>query len=315
MSLFRTVLALVLSILASFQIWNEKPLSIYEGKNVSEILEMMPSRDKKKLEYFFREYIICDAMGYVLFGEKPMALTGKDKKLSPFKSFSSFLYAISPRRIRSKNGFDTWRKYEKLFPMKRFVFLYDETESEVNSLFINKESFLKKVQQNTEIFESLLERDVNGEELLKEGIGKPLLSEVLCDSKVLAGILFGFGKNNALLFNQRAQLTSKEERIIFCKNHHFGDLWVKEFEGLDEKWKEIGRVSAYVTGDHLRNLELIMFPGFYAVLDDPETFQIKDHFLQTRKKIIDFYKNRDFLEATLQELTSEKALDQSANSL
>ncbi|MGC1878542.1 MAG: hypothetical protein WA678_04105 [Rhabdochlamydiaceae bacterium] len=194
--IFSLALALTV-VITGFQIWNEPPLSAYEGKEVSKILEMMPQKDKERLEYFFREYIGWEEMGYVLFGGKPMALTGKDKKLHPFKSFSSFLYAISPRRIQFKNGFETWQKYEKFFPMKRFVFLYDETESEVNGLFINKESFLQKVQHYADDFKRILNRDVTGEELLKEGMEKSLLSEVLCDHDLLMGILFGFGRNNA----------------------------------------------------------------------------------------------------------------------
>jgi hypothetical protein len=302
--IFSLALALTV-VITGFQIWNEPPLSAYEGKEVSKILEMMPQKDKERLEYFFREYIGWEEMGYVLFGGKPMALTGKDKKLYPFKSFSSFLYSISPRRIQSENGFVTWKKYEKFFPMKRFVFLYDETELEVNSFFINKESFLQKVQHHADDFKRILNRDVTGEELLREGMEKSLLSKVLCDHDLLMGILFGFGRNNAYLFHQRSQLASKEERMSFCKKCNFGDPWEKEFEELDGKYKEIGWISAYITGDHLKNLELIMFPGFCAALDDPETHQIKEEFLQTRKKIIDFYKGKDFLAATLQALTSD----------
>ena len=81
--------------------------------------------------------------------------------------------------------------------MKRFVFLYDETESEVNGLFINKESFLQKVQHYADDFKRILNRDVTGEELLREGMEKSFLSEVLCDHDLLMGILFGFGRNNA----------------------------------------------------------------------------------------------------------------------
>jgi hypothetical protein len=161
-----------------FPISREPPLSSYEGKGVLQILELMPQKDKKRLEYFFRECIACDAMGFVIFGDKPMALSGKDKKISPLNSLSSFVYTMSPRRIRSKNGFDTWKKYEKFFPMKRFVFLYEETDFEENSLFINKKSFLQKVEQHANDFKTVLKRNATGEELLREGLNRPFLSEV-----------------------------------------------------------------------------------------------------------------------------------------
>ncbi len=69
--------------------------------------------------------------------------------------------------------------------------------------------------------------------------------------------------------------------------------------------KRIGWLNAYITGNHLKNLELIMLLGFYADLNHRETLEIKEHFLQTRRNIIDFYKDKDFLAATLQELTSD----------
>ncbi len=306
---FLIISALTAVIGTSFQVWNETPLSAYDGKEVSKILEMMPQRDKKRLEYFFRENIGWDCMGFVLFGDKPMALSGKDTKLFPFRSFSSFLYAISPRRIQSENGFDTWKKYEKVFPSKRFVFLYEETDSGVYSLFINKKRFLQKVAQHADDFKRILKRDVTGEGLLKEGLNKPFLSDVLCDNDLLVGILFGFGRHNADLFLKRSQLDSQGERANFCQNFQFGDPWESEFEELDAKWDEMGWLTSwlntYITGNHLKNLELIMLPGFCADLKDPETLEIKEHFLQTKEKIIDFYKDKDFLAATLQELISD----------
>lgn len=292
-------------IVVSFQVWNEPSLLAYEGKEVSRILEMMPQRDKRRLEHFFRDYINSESMGYVLFGNKPMALSGIDKELSYFRNFSSFLHAISPRRIQFENAFNTWKKYEKLFPMKRFVFLYEETDAAIYSLFINKKSFLQKIEQHADDFKQILKHDVTGEDLLKEGLHKPFLSEVLHDSDLLMGILFGFGRHNAELFHKRSQLDSQAERMNFCQNYQFGDPWEHELEELDAKWDKIGWLNAYITGNHLEDLELMMLPGFYADLNDLETFEIKEHFLQTKKKIINFYKDKDFLSATLQELTSD----------
>jgi hypothetical protein len=48
-----------------------------------------------------------------------------------------------------------------------------------------------------------------------------------------------------------------------------------------------------------------MLPGFYADANHPETLQIKEHLLEQREKTLNFYKDKDFLAATLQELTSD----------
>ncbi len=304
---FLFLAAVIILFAARDQAPNELPLSVYEGKQAAKILESMPKKDRKRLEYFFKECISWDAVGYVLFGEKPMAFISYDKKLDPFKSFSSFLYAISPRRIQFKNGFKVWQKYEKFFPISRFVFLYEETESNVNCLFINKNIFLQKVQEHADDFKDILNRDVTGEELLNESLETPLLSEVLGSHDVLAGILFGFGRNNSHLFHRRSQL-SEVERNTFCKEFNFGDPWEKEFEELSAKQEETSWISAYITGDHLNHLEQMALPGFYAILDDPETLIIKEQLMQTRHKIIEYYKDKDFLNATLQALVSDITL-------
>jgi hypothetical protein len=265
---------------------------------------MMPLRDKKRLEHFFRESIMWDQLGYVLFGNKPMSFDGYDKKIHPFKSLSAFYYAISPRRIQSKNGFETWKQYEKLFPMPRFAFLYEETTQDVLFLFINKKNFNLTVQKYANRFKSILNREVSGEDLLKEGAYKPLLSQVLIDHDELIGILLGFGEENAHLFYLRSQLATEREQEEFCEKFHYGSPWEKEDEEFEKKINSIGWISAYITGSHLKDLDLITLPGFIAIADHPETLNWKQHYLETREKIINFYKDEDFLKATLTLLTS-----------
>lgn len=298
---FALVLLIFVTVTTGFLINREPCMSIYEGKQVEEILERMPKKDKARLEYFFREYINLDGMGYVIFGNKPMAISGVEKKLSPFKSFSSFLFAISPRRIQFENGFKTWKKYEKIFPMKRFAFRYEENESFITCTFINKHAFIEQVQKHADDFKNILKRNVSGEDLLKESEHKDLFTELLQDHDLLTGILYGFGRNNASLFHQSAQL-NPEEQTIFLKNHS-EDPWEKEWEEFDKNYEKISWFSMYITGNHLKSTNFIILPGFRAALNNPETIQLKEHYLQTRQKMIDFYKDKDFLTATLQELT------------
>lgn len=284
---------------------NDIPISHYQGKDVASILEMMPRKDKERLEYFFQTLIGWDAFGYVLFGDKPMSFSSSEKQINPFNSFDSFCFAISPRRIQTVNGFETWKKYESLFSMPRFVFLYDESPSNETFLFINKKKFISTVDRHALLFQHVLRREVTGEELLQEATSKPLLSEVLADQDELIGILFGFGEKNACLFQRMMQLKSAKEQADFCKKFSFGYPWEKEDEELDKGYESVGWISANITGAHLKNLDLINLPGFCAILNDPETAALKEHYLETREKIIEYYKDKDFLEATLQALTAE----------
>lgn len=264
----------------------------------------MPNSDKERLEYFFRESIGWGCFGYALLGQKPMALDIVEK--TSFASFSTFKHAISPRRIKYMKGFETWKKYEKFFPMSRFTFLYEKDERDnVLILLINKKSFIQKVRQHAQDFKTILKRETNGETLLEEGARKPLLSSVFMNHEALIGIMLGYGKDNAYFFHQRSQLGSDKEKIEFCEKFQLDSAWTdEEFEEFRKKFASVGWISSYITGSHLNDLELIALPGFLAVFASPETQDLRREYLETKKAIIEYYKDKDFLETTLKLLTS-----------
>jgi hypothetical protein len=106
---WRWILLCILAVIFPFaycQFWKDPPISTYKGKNCAAILKMMPGRDKERLKYFFRESIGWDALGYVLFGNKPMSFGGCDQKIDPFKNLVSFCHAISPQRSRKNTTQD-----------------------------------------------------------------------------------------------------------------------------------------------------------------------------------------------------------------
>jgi hypothetical protein len=53
--------------------------------------------------------------------------------------------------------------------------------------------------------------------------------------------------------------------------------------------------------------EILMYPTFMADINTEETKQLKLEYLQTREKILDFYKGKNFLEATLELLADRKS--------
>jgi hypothetical protein len=178
--------------------------------------------------------------------------------------------------------------------MSRFTVLYEENPTEMLFLFIHRKHFVEAVERHSDNFRHILNREVTGEDLLKEGTHKPLLSEVLANHDELIGILLGFGRENARLYHLRSQLTSEKEEVDFCEKFHYGYPWEKEEEELEKKMDSIGWVSAYVTGAHLKNLDLITLPGFCAIVDHPETLHLKQHYVETRKKIIHYYEVKTF---------------------
>lgn len=275
------------------------------GESILKILKAMPDSDRNSLSYFFRELIIWGNFGYVLFGEKPMALDVIESNINPFADLTQFKLYISPRRIKFINGFKTWKKYEKFFPTSRFVFLYDKDNRNNDQIvLINKAAFIQQIENHIKDFEMVLNQNVSGEKLLNESLHKPLISQVLKNHDGLIGIMLGYGRNNSFLFHQKSQLSSEEDMINFCEKHQLKSAWTdEEFEDYRKKFESVSWISSYITGSHLANIELIALPGFGAVFNSSETQLLRQKYLNTRQFIINHYKNKDFLEVTLKALT------------
>lgn len=304
----------------------------YIGKDVSLILSAISNKDREKLSYFFKYSILWDTFGYVLLGEKPMALGDVITKINPFaclwekgsykmqaiddcaplfgQRFLRYLRgAFSSDRIKLKNAYKTWKKYEKFFPLSQFLITYENSYYEgchdVSILLINKKAFIEKVNQHLDDFKMILNRDVNGETLLEELKSKPFLSEVLMNHDGLIGILFGYGRENAFWYHQRYHLQSDEQKREFyqkfqlkCKlSDELGSLWTEEDSELFIENVEIQLNS--------KDLEWIPLPVCRADLTSSETQELRLKYLKTRQALLDYYKGKDFLEATLRLLTSQ----------
>ena len=277
-----------------------------ENEPIVEILSRIPQKDRIHLEYFFSQCIGWDELGYVLFGDKPMALSSYEHIENPLSHLRALKYALSPRRIKHLKGYQAWKKYEKLFSITQFIFIYEENRDGTDIILVNKEKFIQTVDAHQSDFESILKRPITGKGLLEEISREGLSKSPLFNHDLLLGILFGYGRGNALLFEQRT-LLPLEKVEDFDRKHHFAAAW-KEEEIAE--WEEaftssVNWISAYITGSHLKNMELNPLPGFMAVLDSPETEAIKQQYLETRKKLIDAYKGKDFLETTLQQLIAD----------
>src|SRR5690348_7865469 len=70
--------------------FQKQPFSLsdsYRGQDISVILQAVPKEDKQRLEIFFREMIERELFGYVLLGEKPVAMGVLTRKVNPFACF------------------------------------------------------------------------------------------------------------------------------------------------------------------------------------------------------------------------------------
>lgn len=259
---------------------------------------LMSIRHKQYIEYFFKSLIIKENCGYTLFGNKPMSMYVYWKPFC-FSKWYHFLTSIFPCSLRTYRGWKTWQKYQHFFPNSAFLlwaepnpFFPENTNFAI--LLVNKEKFREVVSANGKDFETILGRkNISADELLTEAKNAPLLKTVLQFKEELFGILFGYGRENARLFETKR----RGENVVFSAfpwgeeieqflRHRLGDAW-------------------WFFGNFPKQLDQFLgYPTFGVDPNSLETKKLKEEFLETRKRILEYYEGKDFLEATLSRLAS-----------
>lgn len=267
--------------------------------DISEILSNIPVRDKKRLEYFFREFFVTNFLGYVLFHAKPVAI---HQYLDSFKDTTSISFSFFvPSNLKSRKSYKTWLKYRDLFPMSNFV-IKEEKNPWANRgslvIVLNKQLFIETVDENIHDFEVVLGRKIHSEDLWKEVQEKPLLTDILKLHDGLIGTLLGYGRNNSWKFYSERTLPHNELTIR--------TPWEKNivFNKIDNLIRSIGFVDQFC-GNFTQDLNLTFLPAFKAIIGSSETNQLINKYVDCREKMLNFYVNKDFLETTLKLLTAD----------
>jgi hypothetical protein len=289
-----------------FLLWqfneNKKVEMLIPSAQGQDLVLIMPWKDKKSLDCLFREMIALDCGGYTLFGYKPMYMSGY---IIPFSttSWEIFLTSLSPRNLRIYWGWKTWQKYQHLFAKSEFLLWAEENpfwirwwpapSPAVSILLIHKQKLQEIVNTYIIDFQTVLSRNtVTGEQLLLEAKNKPFLKEVLQGHDGLIGTLFGYGRDNSWLFEERNQ--KKEVPLTRVWDEKIYDFFRNRPTSI---WTWLGLCSEDLS-------EVLGYPTFLANPNSLETKELKNKFLSARERILDYYKDKDFLETTLSLLCS-----------
>jgi hypothetical protein len=265
----------------------QKP-SILQRSEIEVLLSHIPTRDRDRISYFFRQAIFWDTFGYVLLGDKPCSIT-QYQRLSWHPR--SWLSHFTPHNIKMKKGWNAWKKYEFLFPHPQFVFL--EEDSSLNDshfiTLVHAQEFFKQVEANQSDFKNEL-NETNSHFLLNQGSTKRFFAEVLKAHDGLIGTVLGYGRTNAWCYynNPTAMETFAEP----------------EERARMEKYFQSQVAWKFFTGTICRDFSDLFLPGFKVQSDSFETCLLKKKYSQSREKIKKVYKNKDFLITTIQLLSN-----------
>jgi len=252
----------------------------------------IPQHDRRILENFFRQMQTRDSMAYVLMGTKPMMVTDFNQLHPEAKNY--------PHNEILKKGWLNWKKYETRFPHPNFIFRIfgDLNQDEViDIVLINKKNFKEEFEKYPDEYALLTGNSKI--DLWLQAFEKSLITFSECFQKnhVLKGIAFGFGKHNAITFENNSRIFSELREKYPNEGPDF----------IDEKLETSkGRIT--VTGFMDTNPEAIkqmILPRCAVVPEHQETLALQKRYENDREKIIGILGQNDFLEAVIGSLTSE----------
>ena len=287
-----------------WQLRENKEVELQIGRSKKCTL-LMPLKDREALEYFFKYTIAYDSYAYTLFGSKPMSMLCYYKPMAAFgyyrpegmSAFEMVVESSCPHNLRIHKGLRVWDKYKSYFENSPVLVTVEENPrwdepQKLNPSFsvilIHKQKFKETIDEHIDDFRSVLQReDISGDTLLQEISQKPLLKILLQNHEGLIGTLFGYGRENAWMFQEREK--GRNVSLIPAWGGEVNNFF-RNFN--DSAWWWLGIFPK-------RAAEYVGYPSFAVNGDTVETQELKKEYLRTREQIIQYYEGKDFLEATL----------------
>jgi hypothetical protein len=246
---------------------------------------------------FFNDFLLSNQAIFTLWGAKPITevilyhYTDEEKQ-----AYYDSMTAEEKKKCFTIEGYsleETWQKWERVssrFPMKRYMLFKSEIfQDQKASLvyFVNILQTAVVIQENYEAFRKVVNFDFNPLEVVlqmkdKNSIFWNAMKNGLGSTSTLWGLLFGFGKINSYAY-QWKYFDHTESCEEFC----------------NQLTTRLSNASLH--GKVVCSIDDFQIPYFISF---DESDEIVRSYKEERKRIQAIYKGRDFLNVTLERLTS-----------
>ena len=184
---------------------------------VNIVLFFIPTKEKEHLAHFFH-LLNVDGFPWVAKGIKPLSTFDymdnfeyilNNPRAELVYKYEDLSWYLHPINARFRAGLRVWEKYSWLFPSNSVKIVGRKTPASnlhecETIIIINIHETKKVIRENYQIFSEILGHDFSVDGLVKKLANTPEDYEKnLKGSHLLIGILYGFGKGNALEFQQK----------------------------------------------------------------------------------------------------------------
>jgi hypothetical protein len=273
------------------------------AENSSDIIKNLPEKDRDDLKELFDYFIDSGHFAYTLFDDKPVSLaafsTAEIPKINISKKGRQKLIFLQDN---IHNKWNTWKKYKSRFPVTQYIIIEERPRFNTNVthvFLINKKLFIKKVNDNLEIFQKILGKEITGEYLIGKVEQSGQLRSNIRQNEYLLGILLGYGRHNSQLYQKREDilLSYKQYKRLLLKDSPVLDTLDRKADALTEILQPFGDLNSFP--------RVVRPVAFVADHKHPETIKMKKKYRLSQNKIAYIYARGNRLEITLEALTRD----------
>lgn len=280
-----------------------------ENNQDAKLVDQIPIEERKELEVFLQHLFARQELGYTLFGDKPVSFCFPHTYppgLSKRKPYRYILYIEGTRPF--VKGLAVWNQLKNRGVKDNYsLIIYEEESCPTFAIMINKSAFLDVVNKNIDVFQNVYGPLMTAESLLRDLEEKRSGIEALCEHHVLLGIILGYGRHSAELFDRRWYLAFDEILPPFLyrqktPNKGFASI----AEELDYLTEHLGRP---ITGEWYTNTFYpflrVTTVAFASDPNDPEAQCLISKYKACHAELTTLFDRVDWLEVIL-----DKLLDQ-----
>ncbi|MCI0381693.1 MAG: hypothetical protein L0207_01385 [Chlamydiae bacterium] len=247
------------------------------------------------MEEFFNDLMFFERGIYTLWGSKPMTrvvlehftqeelenriLTEEEKKTA---------FSLAKDYTLPEN-WEKWKKISSRFPLKRYLLFQSDWYNDPKATYVYFVDILKTtlvIQENYDTFRNAIGFDFDPTQVVFEMQDKnsKIWEKIRGGGHALLwGILFGYGKKNSYAFHWK----------------YFKEGINNFFPSIKNKFSEHPFRGLSNVRIDLNNFAI---PSFISFEDQDE---VVEKYKKERKRIRKIYKGKDFLDFTLEKITSE----------
>ncbi len=272
-----------------------------ESKNVlSELPDTLTCEEQNGLKLLFHELFAENELGYTLFGNKPMSFCFPSTSVISFSTKDRIFKIYKRGTLPIFNALSAWDTVKQFTNCENYIFITHERNGFPESIFlINKARFLHVLKENTDVLKKTYGCKVTAESFLSDLMNKKIEFEELLQQHLLLGILLGYGRDNAELFQRREDLFVGKKQIPFSISQKPSKRFSsaeKELESLDQKLLPI----------YTRNTQLLLVKpvNFVADQQSPETHLLVSHYELLHKELTALFLSEDWFSLILEKIGS-----------